>query len=636
MLYSGTMLTRNYSRVVVTVAVILLLLVPLLGYLQFLWLGQLSEQELDRMRNNLRVSAMHVALDLDEELAGVLRTFGGRLSGPKDSLAAELTDRLKRWEGAAAHPHIVGEIYLLPADSGGRGHAVWKLDRATGRFAQTASLPDSAAWAAPLTDLETWIHSEAEPGSPLFIRRSLAGFALPVWSGRVPEAPHENDEREAGEPRRPGGAEWRMVPQRPRVLVAVQWDTLERTVVPALVRTDLSAAGAAEYDLLAVGRHDTTRVLFSNPPGLRSADLATPDVVIPFGFLPRFLISGRMRISTYQIATGEPAGGSPAALSPPPPFFENGAEMPRHEDQHALTNRSEIYELRIRHHAGSLEAVVGQNRLRNVAISFGIILVLTGSILILLRAAHRAQRLALQELEFVAGVSHELRTPLAVVNSVGDNLAHGVVAGTERVREYGKLITSEVGRLSGIVDNALEYTGLQSGRRTYDMQETDLAALVKSVLRECDGMIAQAGVAVERCIEEDCPPVLADAQALRIAVRNIVANAIKFGRDGGWLRVALGAKSVNGASPQAVLAVSDRGIGVEPADMKRIFSPFFRGKNALQVQGSGLGLSLARHIVESHGGRIDVESTPGRGSTFVIRLPIARAGAAPSRGENAG
>lgn len=627
------MLTRNYSRVVVTVAVILLFLVPLLAYLQFLWLGELSERELDRMRNNLRVSGLHIAFDVNEELATLVRTFGGRLTGPADSAAAELTDRLKRWEGASSHTHIVGEIYYVSAGAGARDRVVRKLNRSTGRFDEAAAVPDSAGWSADLMDADTWMHSEAEPGSPLFIRRTLAGFAMPLWSSARRETPEEQGAPRPPDPRRAGIPEWRLVPEWPRVLVTVRWDTLERTLIPALIKADLSASGTGEYDLVAVSRRDSARVLFSSPPGLRSADVAAPDAEIPFGYLPRFLLPGRMRAGSFMIPETVPAGGASAGLSTPPPFFESGSEGPRRDEQRAGANRAEAYTLRIRHHAAPLEAVVGQIRVRNIAISLGIILVLTGSVIILLRSAHRAQRLALQELEFVAGVSHELRTPLAVVNSVGDNLAHGVVAGADRVREYGRLITSEVGRLSAIVDNALEYTGLQSGRRTYDMQVTDLAVLVAGVLRECDGMITQAGVAVERCVEAASLPVRGDAQALRIAVRNILVNAVKFGRDGGWLRIDLRTEPADGAV-RAVLAVTDRGIGIEPADRKRIFSPFYRGRNALQVQGSGLGLSLARHIVAAHGGRIDVESSPGNGSTFTIRLPLTTAGT-PQEG-NAG
>jgi len=127
---------------------------------------------------------------------------------------------------------------------------------------------------------------------------------------------------------------------------------------------------------------------------------------------------------------------------------------------------------------------------------------------------------------------------------------------------------------------------------------------------------------VETSIDENLPGMLADAQALRIALRNILVNALKYGRQGGWVGVRMSSEERRGSSV-VVMAIADRGIGIETGDLKKIFSAFYRGRNAsdCQIHGSGLGLSLAHHVVSAHRGKIEVEGMYGKGSTFTVVLP---------------
>ena len=171
----------------------------------------------------------------------------------------------------------------------------------------------------------------------------------------------------------------------------------------------------------------------------------------------------------------------PERESAPEPFERNPRDLERrsvislHRKNNMGTGESEwrmrehgLFELRLKHREGSLEAAVNNNRLRNLGISFGVLILLGASIVFLLLSTNRARRLAQQQLEFVAGISHELRTPLAVLKSAGENLADGVIQEKDHTRKYGELIKNEVMRLSEMVEKALAYAGIQSGKQRYE------------------------------------------------------------------------------------------------------------------------------------------------------------------------
>jgi signal transduction histidine kinase len=233
--------------------------------------------------------------------------------------------------------------------------------------------------------------------------------------------------------------------------------------------------------------------------------------------------------------------------------------------------------------------------------------------------------LARQQLEFVAAVSHELHTPLAIIRSAGENLADGVVHDEAQVRRYGELIRGEGRRLSGMVEQILEFAGIQSGQRGFVRQAVPVAPLVEHVLSASKALIDEAGIHVELEVPAELPPVDGDETALRRVFQNLVGNAIKYGANGRWIGIR-----ARLAGPAVTIAVSDKGIGIPAAEQARIFEPFYRATDvvAARFQGAGLGLSLVQRIVDAHGGRITVESAPGAGSEFTVSLPVAAGGAA--------
>jgi len=282
------------------------------------------------------------------------------------------------------------------------------------------------------------------------------------------------------------------------------------------------------------------------------------------------------------------------------------------------------WELRIKHRAGSLDQAVASARNRNMAISGAILIVMAASILMLAVTTRRAQRLARLQMEFVAGVSHELRTPLSVICSAGDNLADGVVSSEQQTRRYGGVIRDEGRRLVDMVEQILRFAGIQSGRVRYDVQPVEVTEVVDRALHACGPAVQSSGCKVERSLEADLPPVMADPTALTHCLSNLIGNALKYGRVGGW--VGIEARLIHDpAGDQVEILVRDRGEGIAPKDLPHIFEPFYRGERAIsdQIQGAGMGLSLVKRIVEAHSGSVGVESAPGAGACFRLRIPAA-------------
>jgi signal transduction histidine kinase len=279
------------------------------------------------------------------------------------------------------------------------------------------------------------------------------------------------------------------------------------------------------------------------------------------------------------------------------------------------------WQLLARHKGGSLESVVAADRRRNLVLSFGVLLLLAVSMALIILSAQRARRLARLQMEFVAGVSHELRTPVAVICSAADNLAEGFVGAKDQVKEYGSLVRNEGRRLAGMIEQILHFAAGQSRQAGYHLEPVPVAEAVARVLANISALPDAEGLVVEREIDPELPPVQADAAALTHCLENLILNALKYGGEKRWVRIRAG--STDGS--QVRIGVEDRGEGIDPADLPHIFEPFYRGKSAraAQIHGAGLGLSLARDIAEGMGGRLEVSSERGRGSTFTLELPAA-------------
>jgi signal transduction histidine kinase len=235
-----------------------------------------------------------------------------------------------------------------------------------------------------------------------------------------------------------------------------------------------------------------------------------------------------------------------------------------------------------------------------------------------LRYTIRQLELAQLKSGFVSNVSHELKTPIALIRLAVETLELGRVS-TEAEREkFIATIGRETLRLSRLVDNILDFARLEAGQKILRFEAVDAVALVRETLESFRLRLEDQGFAVSTDLPDSLPPARADSTALTHCLLNLFDNAIKYSRQRREVRVSAEARD-----GFIAISVSDRGIGISAADQHRIFEKFVRVETGLvhNVKGAGLGLSLVDQIMRAHGGRVEVSSVPGEGSTFTLLVP---------------
>ncbi len=234
----------------------------------------------------------------------------------------------------------------------------------------------------------------------------------------------------------------------------------------------------------------------------------------------------------------------------------------------------------------------------------------------------REARLTRLKTDFVSSVSHELRTPLTSIRMFTQTLLLGRTRNEAEARDCLETIDRESERLTRLVERILDFSRMEAGRKAFHFKPEDVKELVDQALAACGPMLEAGGFEVTRSLAAELPAVELDRDAMVEVLINLLSNAVKYSPDRHSIEVF--ARRVDDVLE---LGVSDRGIGIERALHKRIFEKFYRVDNRLasEVAGSGMGLSLVHYIIQAHNGQITVDSSPGRGSTFTIRLPLKNA-----------
>ena len=596
-------LTRPSGLTLLTTT--LLVLLPALAVLQYLWVGQVSEAERERMQHNLRNAASQFRDAFDLEVGRALLSLQVGPVTARDGASEQYTDRYEAWVDTSEHPQLVSNIFLV--DSADAQLRIRRFDPAAHTF-------EPVAWPEAL---ERW-HPEMErqlldfnTGVPIDRRGAFGddeSFIISPLRNLIGPA-----EAAAGAGGRPAS----ITPVFGFTIIQLDVRYMQEQILPALARRFFIHQDGDSYRVAVVSVTTPSRVLYksdSNAPVEAASADATEIFFGLRGGGPRFFLG---RGTGAGVRRGVPPGpNDERRLSPAEP------RTPRDEDLGR-------WRLLVQHASGSLETAVASVRRRNLGLSFGMLLLLSVSVALLAAASRRAHRLAEQQMEFVAGVTHELRTPVAVIRSAAENLSHGVVGNTDRVKRYGTVIESEARRLGEMIESVLQYAGLESGAALGNTTPVSPAEIVEAAI---DTAIAAAGgtLTVQRDIAPDLPDVIGDAAALRSAIQNLLANAVKYGGPDRWVGVR--AEQITGRRPEICITVSDHGAGIPSADLPHIFEPFYRGSEAVagQVHGNGLGLSLVRRIAIAHGGRVAVSSKPNVGTTFTLTLPVASPQARPS------
>jgi two-component system phosphate regulon sensor histidine kinase PhoR len=260
----------------------------------------------------------------------------------------------------------------------------------------------------------------------------------------------------------------------------------------------------------------------------------------------------------------------------------------------------------------------GRSRMRGAAalplMSFAIILL---SAVFFLYAAEKERRLSKLKSELMANVSHELKTPLSVVRMFADMLRSDRVPSEERRHEYLDIICRESERLTSLIDNVLDFSALESGQGTYRLRKGDVVEAVTRALEAFRYRSEQEGVEIRLEAPDDLPPVMIDQEAIALAVINLLDNAVKYG---GQTHIKL---ELSKRRSVIDIAVRDHGPGIPPESLRLVFDRFYRGPHAGPTRGSGIGLSLVKHIAQAHGGRAWAKNAAGGGAIVGFWIPVA-------------
>ena len=601
------------------------------------------------MQSNLHNSLMGFRTDFARELGAVAVEIRTVVDGSNTIKPVELAEQFHRWQQTSAHPNLVSHIYLwqYPGQDPAQQQPL-RFDPGRDQFERVPWPAEFEQMQRRLLEISTANRPPAGgPEGPPMRRGNRrrpefgaqGNFRADRRSGRnrgssargrfadalIPWAVDQSIpalsypvRRHAppGGPVSPAEITWLIIQLNPSVLA--------KEIFPELAQKHFRGPSDMDYHVAVRNAGNQSQsVLYSSDAGFGEDNSLPVDATLNL-IGPAFGHGGPGDAGLdFFAAPMRPLPGDHAP-SPEERHLAALERLPRFEPFHYADSPG-VWQITAKHKSGSVEAAVGALRRRNLMASFGVLAVLAVTMGLILTASQRARRLARLQMDFVAGISHELRTPLAVISSAAENIAHGVVEDKQQLVRYGNSIVKQTRQLTQLVEQVLLFASTQQVQGQYGLGPVNISEVVDASLEGTSATVSAAGFTVERQVEAGLPPVSGDFTALVRSLQNLITNAVKYGGDNRWLRVSATAVKDQGRIDEVELAVEDRGIGISKDEIKHIFEPFYRSPtvNESGIHGTGLGLPLARTVVEAMGGRLTARSELGKGSSFIIHLPVA-------------
>jgi len=238
-------------------------------------------------------------------------------------------------------------------------------------------------------------------------------------------------------------------------------------------------------------------------------------------------------------------------------------------------------------------------------------------VLLLIQDLTELRSLQTMRREMVGNISHEFRTPLAGIKAMVETLQDGAVDDREAAKDFLSRIEAEVDRMTQLVAELTELSRIETGKAELKLEPVNLNMIVEEVIAQLTPQAERQNLTLEMALADNLPATPVDKERIRQVMVNLIHNAIKFNRPGGSIKTTI--KQSEGL---VVVEISDTGTGIAKDDLPQIFERFYKADKSRTGQGSGMGLAIAKHIVEAHGGNIRVQSEEGKGSTFSFSLPL--------------
>lgn len=277
------------------------------------------------------------------------------------------------------------------------------------------------------------------------------------------------------------------------------------------------------------------------------------------------------------------------------------------------------YDLGVRLKGTTIDELAQSRTRRNLLFIAALDAVLLAGAWFVYTTIRREMELVRIKSDLVSNVSHELRTPLALIRMFAETLEMGRVRSEEKKREYYSTILKESERLTRLVNTILDFAKMEAGKKEYHFQAANINRIVTEVLNTYSFHLHSEGFTPVVELGKELPDVVLDQEAVAEAIINLLDNAVKYSGEKKFIRIATGMRDSSVA-----VEIEDHGVGIAPEHRKKIFDTFYRVSSGLahNTKGSGLGLSLVKHIVDAHGGKVELESAVGKGSTFRLLFPI--------------
>jgi len=593
------------------------------AFLQYRWTNEASAASEMRIGAELESLMMKWHGDLYGEFSAICNAMQvGPDSGARDTWNDYL-ERYVEWNSALPHetlpnvyrnPELVQDVYIWDTNLGASPQ-LFRLNAEKAKI-EASEIPQElktllsrlrANSDSLSTSLRVWQlpgHVGPRPFDPIPPPSSPENSTDWQFDESVPAIVHPIFQRDGRSLNRQSPVDW--------MVIVLDAKALTERILPGLAGRYFGSLEGLDYKVAVVAKGARPRVIYSSDPGFGSAEVDSADASLNiFGPTPENVRGPLQEMAKRHSLHSTEWHSFDGPVWFPVIRYENGPNP---------------WVLVVRHRANPLQDVIVRVRQKNLAMSALLLLLLAVNMALLTMAGLRAQKFTKMQMDFVASVSHELRTPLTAIFAAAENIKDGVVHDKSGLEDYGSMLMSQSRHLMDDVDRILAFASMRSGQDRYNLYPLNVCEVLERVRKNLAILIIEHGFLIEEFVEPDLPCVIGDLPAVCGCLENLITNAIKYGGTDRRVRIRAQRESKENGEKEVAISIEDHGMGVRRSDMKRIFEPFYRAPDVTraQIPGTGLGLSVSKHLAEAMGGRLSVESEFGVGSVFTLYLPATQ------------